>query len=610
MALLFGVLLGAGLVIDVVSAAPASAHAVVVSTDPADGARLEQVPDQVRLQFNEPVGVGAGYARVLGPGGDRVDTGAAAVDDATVTIPLSDDLGEGSYVVTYRVVSADSHPVSGAYTFIVGNGALASTPDADLTAGPSGAVTAALSIGRWLGYLGILLAAGAPVFVAACWPAGWRDRRVRRAVAAGITALALSGVIDFLLQGPNVAGRGLGSAGDPSLWAVTASSLYGQVLLGRVAIALLLAGLLARSWRDHRPGRGVQVVGGLLLTLAAVSLTLVGHAVAGPWPALAVASNTLHVAAMTVWIGGLVVLTIAVLPHRTPSPALIGQMTSALARFSPVAFGCVTVLAATGVFQGIREVGSVTDLFTTAYGQLLLTKTGLFLLVLILAALARDWVQQHTPARRQRTVTAQALAAPEPVLAGPLGVVRDTERRADLEDDLPAPAVDDGVVRDRRGRPVTATEVRTVRRSLLVEVTLAAAVLAVTAVLTGTASATASTPQPVTATLPLDRAAGGGSVQISLSPATVGANRLDLYLYDAAGQLTDPVGIQASVTEQEHQIGPLPVDLTPAGRGHYQTPDLLLPAAGTWTLTVTVRSGEFQASSVAQSFIARPDRQQ
>ena len=107
-------LLAALFLAGVVTAGPASAHAELVSTDPGEGARLDGVPSRVTLQFSESVSLGAGYARVLDAGGARVDTGSASVDGDVLTIPLRTGLGEGGYLVTYRVVSADAHPIPGA----------------------------------------------------------------------------------------------------------------------------------------------------------------------------------------------------------------------------------------------------------------------------------------------------------------------------------------------------------------------------------------------------------------------------------------------------------------------------------------------------------------
>jgi copper transport protein len=109
-------------------------------------------------------------------------------------------------------------------------------------------------------------------------------------------------------------------------------------------------------------------------------------------------------------------------------------------------------------------------------------------------------------------------------------------------------------------------------------------------------------------TLPLQSAAGAagnGSVQVSLAPATPGPTSLHVYLYDAAGRLTQPRDVSVTLTEPQQQIGPLDVDLAAAGPGHYVGDGATLPAAGTWTLAVTVRLDEFTAVTASTVFPVR-----
>ena len=105
------------------AAAPASAHAQLVSTNPADGAHVEPAPKRVSLRFSEHVSLKLGGVRVLNTDGERVDKDDAKAVNDTVTVGLRDGLGDGSYVVAWNVISADSHPVNGAFTFVVGAGA-------------------------------------------------------------------------------------------------------------------------------------------------------------------------------------------------------------------------------------------------------------------------------------------------------------------------------------------------------------------------------------------------------------------------------------------------------------------------------------------------------
>ncbi|MCU1603834.1 MAG: copC, partial [Modestobacter sp.] len=415
-ALLLLVLVGMGLAVDVGTARPASAHATVVTTTPADGARLDAAPAEVTVEFDEDVSLGAGYARVLGADGRRVDAGAPAVRDRLLTVPLREGLPEGSYVVTWRVVSADSHPVSGAWSFVVGNGKLVAPTVAEDGTAASPGVAVALPAARWLGYLGLVLGVGVPVFLLLCWPAGWAVPLMRRLTGAGLAAVAVGGLLSLLLQGPYAAGAGLGSVADPQLLATTAGSAYGVTLLLRVLLAALLATVLLRPRRPRRPGRapgrGVLVAGAVLAPALVLTVAGVGHPVAGGLPVLAVAVTAVHVAAMSCWLGGLAALLGGTLAGEVPLTAL----RPVLLRWSLLAAGLVTALVLSGVLQTVREVGSPSALVQTTYGWLLLGKVAVVVLVLVAAALSRDWVQTRLGGRPRRPsagrrVVAQAFAA-------------------------------------------------------------------------------------------------------------------------------------------------------------------------------------------------------
>src|SRR5690625_115355 len=98
-------------------AAPASAHAQLVETDPADGARLDQAPASVELTFNEHIEQIGSQVVITDAGGTEVQDGDPQIDGPTLTQDLIDERPEGSYTVQWRVVSADGHPVSGEFTF-------------------------------------------------------------------------------------------------------------------------------------------------------------------------------------------------------------------------------------------------------------------------------------------------------------------------------------------------------------------------------------------------------------------------------------------------------------------------------------------------------------
>ncbi|MGY1706115.1 FixH family protein [Geodermatophilus sp. SYSU D00697] len=582
---LVGAWLGAG----VATAPPAAAHAELVSTDPGEGARLAEMPGEVTLRFSEGVSLGAGYARVLTSGGERADTGSPRVDGGTLTVPLRSGLPDDGYLVTYRVVSADSHPISGAFSFVVGDGELVPAGTSAGEADSDPVVAAVLPVSRWLGYAGLALGIGVPVLLLAGWPAGWASPRLRRLVTGGLAAVAGGAVLTFLLQGPYAAGSGPASVADPALLGATASSANGITLLVRAALAVALILVLWPALRAGRaPARGPLVVSGVLAAGLVLATAAVGHPVAGSWPVLAVAAATVHVAAMAVWLGGLVGLLAGVLREDAPA----ADLARALPPFSRLAAGSVTALVVTGVVQSVREVGSPAALVTTTYGWLLLAKLGLVLLLLAAAGISRVWVQQHLgvsrprPAGRRR-VTAHAFAAGADPDAHP-AVASAAGARAEVQ--AQAAAVE---------RPV-------LRRSVLAELGIAVVVLALSSVLVGTPPARAEATQPVDVTLPLQTAAGtDGSVQVSVDPATSGPNTLHVYLFDQAGQLAQPVDIRVTLSEPAQEIGPLEVALEPAGPGHYVGDGMAIPGAGTWTLAVTVRLDEFTASTASTTLSVR-----
>jgi copper transport protein len=293
---------------------------------------------------------------------------------------------------------------------------------------------------------------------------------------------------------------------------------------------------------------------------------------------------------MAVWLGGLTGLLVGLLRPDVPS----GEIAVALPRFSRLAFDAVVALVVTGIVQSVREVGSPAALVSTTYGWLLVTKLLLVAVILAVAGFSRVWVQQHlgaprTPTGGRRRISAQAFAAP----------TSDAAEDGEVDD-----VVSEAAGERARVQAGAATEqLPRLRRSVLVELVLAIAVLGVTSVLVGEPPAKAVAVQPVDVTLPLQGTSGAqGSVQVSVDPARSGPNTIHLYLFDDDGQLTQPAGITATLTESSQQIGPIDVPLEPAGPGHYVSEGMDVPSSGTWTLTVTVRADEFTARTATTDF--------
>ena len=265
----------------VLTAAHASAHAMLEGSTPAADAVLTTPPTSVDLTFNEAITLLPDSVRVFGPDGGRVDDGAIGRshdDPATASVGLHTDLAQGTYLVSYRVVSADSHPISGAYTFAVGH--TSATPAASTTTdGGSRSVDLGLGLSRWLSYAGSALGIGGFAFLVWCWPAGWSSRRARRLVVGGVGALIVGTLLALLLKGPYDEGTGLASMTDGSLLRQVLATTYGQALDAR--LLLIAALVLLLTYRDHLPRPVLLAAPAVLLVGVGVTFALCGHAAAG-----------------------------------------------------------------------------------------------------------------------------------------------------------------------------------------------------------------------------------------------------------------------------------------------------------------------------------------
>jgi copper transport protein len=387
-------------------AAPAQAHAAMVAATPVPGTVVGTSPTEITVVFSEAVTVVTGKVQVLAPDGKRI-SGTARSSGNILHIPVRRaDRPLGTYLVSYRVISADSHPVAGAFTFSVGApSAVAPQPPKD-EVHPSVAV--ALPAARLAGYTGLVLAIGPALFLALLWPRRLSRRGPVRLVRAGLALIALSTLAAVWLQAPYSSGAALHDVSGTELKAVLASP-FGGAMTARLAVLGVIAALL----RPVLLGLAGRVRIAVLLALTVGALTtwpLSGHAGASPLPAVVVAADVVHIAAMAVWLGGLVTLVAFLL--RRAHPRVLGVILPAWSRWAAIA---VVWLVGGGAVQGVVQVGSVGALGGTGYGRLLLAKIALLALVLGVAAYARQLVRRaQVPAagaaRMRRTVGIEVAA--------------------------------------------------------------------------------------------------------------------------------------------------------------------------------------------------------
>jgi copper transport protein len=534
------------------AAAPASAHATLSGSNPSPGAILTKAPATVTLHFDEAVTTVAESLRVLGPDGNRADAGTVhrPGDGSNVAVDLKAATKKGSYFVSWRVVSADSHPISGAFTFSVGVTSKAPASAATTDGGPGVAI--ALGLSRWMGYLGLVLMLGGAVFLAVCWRDGWQHPRARRLLTAGWGLGMVAALLGLGIKGPFDAGLGLSQTGRWDLDTEVLATTYGKALVARVVLLAGIAiwfGLRARmpALGNASPWAGALVSVGLLATFAAT-----GHASAGSGQVLAFPSDMLHLAAMAAWVGGLIMLATVLLPGRQ-----LAEVAHAVPVFSRLASVSVAVLVATGTYQSWRQVGSFPALSGTTYGRELLVKLALVGVALSFGAASRIWVRQHYGSQQ---VVVHALSATDVL----------------TPDATPKPA------------EVTPAGLRTLRRGVAAEAVIALLILAVTSGLVATAPARTAYRPSVESVIQL----GPDTVHVSAVPAGDRAMDLNILLFGPNHEPTNPEELTAALSLPAKDLGPLPVTLRKAGAGH-EIATLAVPVPGDWTLTVSARTTAF-----------------
>lgn len=574
----------AGATAAVWEAVPAGAHAVLQSTEPEAGSSLARPPSSVTLHFDEQVEVSFGSVRVYDAKASRVDDGHPshpAGDGHAVRLPIP-RLANGSYVVTWRVVSADSHPVHGAFTFRVGSGPATDTRSLThrlLAAdGGNASVGATFATVRALAFASILVLIGGTVLVLGPWPDGRRDERARRVVLIAWATALVTALVGIPLQGLYGGGLPLSKVTDPSVTSSVLDTRFGKVWLARAVVLLLLVpvlrSLLSRNGRSPAPAPaavGAAAVGGVLL---ASSFGLASHPGTGSMVPLAVLADTTHVAAASVWIGGLALLTVCVLAGR--AARAIPDAGAIVARFSPIALWAVGTIAATGVYQGWREVGSIDALLHTTYGHLLVIKLILFAGLLLLATTSRRWVTRHQPRRTVALAREAPAAAPVLVLAGPPAGGAVVDAGADGSATSPAAPAPPAPTRNASGN------LRMIRRSVAAETGLAIAVLVVTSLLVSAQPGRTALAQPFSTELQTPSVL----IDVTVDPAKAGNTTVHLYTLSPEGAVKDVRDLSAQLQLPGKGIGPIDVPLRRAGPGHFSAYGFDLPIAGRWQLTV------------------------
>jgi copper transport protein len=521
-------------------ATPLRAHAALVETEPAADDVLEQAPNNVAITFSEPVR--PIVVRLIDGQGDVLaDESTARVAGNRIELPVEEALPAGGYIVSWRVISADSHPMGGSFRFAVGSSPNLWRSD---EAARSVAINTwfwgiGLGIARTLHLAGLLVAAGGIWYALLVAP----DRpRLHRPLARIVTTGAGIGIVGVLV-GFGMEG-GLLLAGDPSAlldrstWQVGLSTPIGQMQAAS-AIMLGIAGALAR--------RSSHVLASVAAILAIAPLGLAGHvAMAEPrW--FTGPSLILHVTLAAFWLGSLPPLLLALGQLPGLEAAVL------LKRFSNYGVGAVAALVLAGAAIAAIQLGRVAALWATSYGIVLATKL-ILVAGLMLIALANKL--RLTP----------ALAANRPGAAARLiGTIK-------LE------IVLIGAVLALTASLGFTTPPRALK------------------VAEGHDHGTVTAREPAHRSLEHEATAAGVKVTLSLSHGRPGPNILSVSLEDEGGDDVDARQVQAHLASAEHILEPITRSLSADGdRFTLQTSDMALP--GIWQIRIDVLVTDFDRAS-------------
>ncbi|MFF5144315.1 copper resistance CopC/CopD family protein [Streptomyces sp. NPDC013157] len=640
-------------------AGPASAHAALTGSDPSQGVVVTKAPDQVSLTFSENVSLNNNSIRVLDPKGKRVDLAKPDnLSGTTYGVQLKSGLGKGTYTVAWQVVSADSHPVAGAFTFSVGAPSRTVASVGDQEAG-GGVVGWFYGFGRYMSYAGYIVLVGGAAFVLACWQRGSGVRAMQRLVVGGWLTLTAATLWLLLLRGSYTTSGSVGDIFDLNLLGQVLQTKTGAALVSRLlllaAAALFIAVLFgAYDKREDEEKRdltfGLAIGGTVVAAGLAASWAMAEHASTGLQPGIAMPVDVIHLLAVAAWLGGLTALLVAL--YRAPADTPVES--TAVQRFSRVAFGSVLALVATGIYQSWRQLGSWSAFTDTAYGELLLVKIGLVALLVGIAAISRRWTGRLADAAVTGTETAEEAqeeaaeeAAQEKVAVKASAATKEASVKAAKSgtgvsgvagvsggSDKAGAAADGSERAAQLARQQSAMDTARqkrlrdadphrfgLRRSVLAEAGVAVALLAVTTVLTQTepgrteqdakaataAASSSSTSNSSSGALTLDMSFdtggkdGKGVVRVDLDPAAVGSNEMHVYVQRPNGRAFDIPEVKVAFTLDAKKLGPIPVNPDHVTTGHWAANGVQIPIAGDWKVSVTVRTSDIDQVTVSKN---------
>ena len=364
----------------------AEAHAGLKSSEPAASSVLEQSPKEIVLNFGEAVEVSFGSIRLFDSNSKLVELpmpkyveAYGVIDAKTIRVEIP-ELQFGSYLVVWRVVSADSHPVQGAFAFQIGTKGLnLESLSQEILASSSApfAVKLAMGFARWLSFLGVMVMVGAMLLATRIIGLSRVDKII---FGSWITAFVGSTLI-LLLQAPYALGQAMSigevfSAVDDVLQTRLGTWL---VVRGTILLAFLLL-IRQRNLHDRPIYRMVAILLGIGLF---ATFSISGHPGMREYSALSIGTDIVHFLSVSAWMGGLVTLVLLGRKWQSESSLVISW-------FSFTATISMPIMVATGVAQAWRMMEGFQNIFSTTYGVVLSVKVLLVIVAIAAGTRARQ----------------------------------------------------------------------------------------------------------------------------------------------------------------------------------------------------------------------------
>ena len=353
------------------------AHAVLVSSDPGNGAVLRTAPKEFTLTFNNAVVPVA--LQLADPYGDTIRLTNFSVRDHSLVIEAPSAFGQGTHTLSWRVIAADGHPSGGSLSFSIDKPSIYRGPSVEIQGDP--AVHVSIWIARLLIFAGLFLGVGGAF--AGAWI---RTRRsssstVDRVVIALIAAGALATLLSVVLQGLDALAAPLKDLWWWTAWRIGGIGGYG--MSAAITAAALILGALSLHIRN---GTAAKILSATALIAVGLGVAAAGHANTVEPRMLAVSTVFVHAGAITFWIGSLLPLRAFVLAGKHDTKA-------ALSWFSKRAPFALVLIIASGVLLVVLQFdGQVSAPWRTNYGRVFALKCLVLIVLFALAGLNRFWL--------------------------------------------------------------------------------------------------------------------------------------------------------------------------------------------------------------------------